>query len=125
MIGFEKCAIISYPEFGQEADRMRFTNFHGELHPVDVTDLWMNSGYDDEGMSVSCDRCDGEMRWSPTKRLWYCPECGQEMDRAEWFNYIGAEPPGADCESSCCENYPFCKKHCTRYTIDPNDPMLD
>ncbi|MCI7026467.1 MAG: transposase [Clostridiales bacterium] len=104
---------------------MRFTNFHGELHPVDVTDLWMNSGYDEEGMSVSCDRCDGEMRWSPTKRLWYCPECGQEMDRAEWFNYIGAEPPGADCESSCCENYPFCKKHCTRYTIDPNDPMLD
>lgn len=47
------------------------------------------------------------------------------MDRAEWFNYIGAEPPGADCESSCCENHPFCKKHCTRYTIDSNDTMLD
>lgn len=74
MIRFEKCAIISHPEFGQEAYRMRFTNLHGELHPVDVTDLWMNSGYDDEGMSVSCDRCDGEMRWSQTKGLWYYPE---------------------------------------------------
>ena len=64
MIRFEKCTIISHLEFGQEANRMRFTNFHSELHHVDVTDLWMNSGYDDEGMSVICDRCDGEMRWS-------------------------------------------------------------
>lgn len=55
---------------------MRFTNFHGELHHVDVTDLLMNIGYDEEGMSISCDCCDGEMRWSPTKRLWYCSECG-------------------------------------------------
>lgn len=53
---------------------MRFSNFHGELHPVDVTDLWMNSGYDEEGMSVNCDRCDGEMRWSQMKSLWYYPE---------------------------------------------------
>lgn len=42
-----------------------------------------------------------------------------------YFNYIGAEPPSSECITNCCENYPFCKKCCERFEIDPDDPMLE
>ena len=89
-------------------------------------DEWENSAYDEDGNAVSCDgySCDGELKWDPTRALWVCPECGKEFDRYDFFSYIGAQPPGSFC-TSCSENYPFCKKTCSRYDIDPNDPMLD
>ena len=95
-----------------------------EIYRVDVTDQWINSAYDENGNGVVCDRCGTGMRWKPEEMIWYCPDCGQEMDRPTYFNYIGAEPPTSECITNCCENYPFCKKYCERFEIDPDDPML-
>ena len=95
-----------------------------KIYRLDMKDEWANSAYDENGESVLCDICSSEMKWNPKDRLWYCPECGRQMSRAVYFDYIGADPPGADCLTNCRENYPFCKKHCERYPIDPNDPML-
>jgi hypothetical protein len=47
------------------------------------------------------------------------------MDRDRYFQYIMAGPPGPECLFECNENYPFCKKHCELFKIDPDDPMLD
>lgn len=85
------------------------------FQPVDASDLWANSGYDEDGNSAYCDRCGTGLRWSPTEQQWYCPDCGQTLRRDEWFNYIGADPPSAICIWGCSENYPFCRKPCTRY----------
>ena len=81
-----------------------------KIYRLDMKDEWANSAYDENGESVLCDICSSEMKWNPKERLWYCPECGQRMSRAVYFDYIGADPPGADCLTNCCENYPFCKK---------------
>lgn len=97
---------------------------YSEIYKIDMTEEWINAAYDENGDTVFCDICGGEMRWHPAKRQWYCRECGQEMSRPVYLNYIGAEPPGADCLTNCRENYPFCKKSCERYLIDPADPML-
>lgn len=97
---------------------------YDEIYELDVRDEWMNAAYDEEGDIAVCDICGAEMRWDQGNDEWYCPECGQIMNRAIYFNHIGAEPPGADCLTNCCENYPFCKKICDRYSIDPDDPML-
>lgn len=97
---------------------------YGKIYRVDMKDEWANSAYDENGESVLCDICSSEIKWNPKERLWYCPECGQQMSRAVYFDYIGADPPGADCLTNCCENYPFCKKYCALYLIDPTDPML-
>ena len=95
-----------------------------ELYEIDARDEWMNAAYDEEGGVAVCDICGQELRWNPTRHMWTCPGCGQEMNRAVYFNHIGAEPPGRDCLTSCYENYPFCKKSCVRYSISSDDPML-
>lgn len=98
---------------------------YSEIYKVDARDDWLNGAYDEEGNVAVCDICEGELAWNPKDRNWYCKGCGQEMDRAEYLNYIGANPPGPRCLSGCEENYPFCKKHCEHYVIDPSDPMMD
>lgn len=88
-------------------------------------DEWVNGAWDEKGEQALCDRCGEEMKWNPVMAFWYCTGCGQAMDRKTYFNHIGAIPPGEDRLFSCEENYPFCKKICERYDIDPNDPMKD
>jgi len=92
----------------------------------DMYNEWQNSAYDEDGNVVDCDgySCSGELKWDPAKAIWFCPECWKEFDRNDYFFYIGAQPPGSYC-MSCSENYPFCKKTCIHYDIDPNDPMMD
>lgn len=96
------------------------------LHKLDTHDEWVNSAYDEDGYYICCDLCGEHLKWNPDAHEWYCPECGREFDdREDYFDYIGAEPPSDCCIHDCKENYPFCKRSCTRCTIDPNDPMLD
>lgn len=97
---------------------------YGKIYKLDMKDEWANTAYDEAGDAVLCDICGSEMKWSQAKNKWYCLDCGQEMSRAEYLDYIGAEPPGSECLTNCRENYPFCKKYCDRYLIDPRDPML-
>lgn len=61
--------------------------------------------YDEEGNEVNCDYCYTEMKWKDGQYI--CPGCGQVMSRKVFFNYIGANPPGPECEQ--CDNiYPGC-----------------
>lgn len=90
----------------------------------DMLDEWENAAYDEEGNEAVCDICTEPLRWGPVMGRWTCPGCGREMSRANYFNHIGAEPPGEDCLTACQENYPFCKKICERYSIPHDDPML-
>lgn len=61
--------------------------------------------YDEDGSEVLCDICGAEMIWQNDQ--YTCSGCGQTMERSEFFNYIGAEPPGPECEF--CDNlYPGC-----------------
>lgn len=99
-------------------------DFWEDLYRVDAADLWLNSGYDENGEAVPCDVCGDEMRFDEEEREWVCPGCGRVIRRAEWFSYIGANPPGRKCLSQCRENYPICKRWCTLYEIDPDDPMM-
>lgn len=97
---------------------------YNDLYKLDMTDEWVNAAYDENGDVAVCDICGAEMKWSLERHEWYCPDCGQTMNRALYFNHIGAEPPGMECLTNCCENYPFCKKTCERYIIDSDDPIL-
>ena len=104
---------------------MAWDDEYYRLYKVDADDEWRNSAYDENGDCVVCDICSEEMKWSGSGHEWFCPGCGQKKTRIQFFNHIGAEPPGSDCLTRCNENYPFCKKYCDRYPIDPDDPMLD
>lgn len=97
---------------------------YDEIYKLDMHTEWSCSAYDEEGETVCCDICGSELKWTEKDRLWRCPECGREFARKEYFEYIGAEPPGFECLASCKENYPFCKKLCELYSINPYDPML-
>lgn len=61
--------------------------------------------YDENGDAVFCDCCGNEIKWKDG--IYICPECGQTMSRSVFFNYIGAEPPGIECET-CSNLYPGC-----------------
>lgn len=97
---------------------------YGFVYRIDAKDEWINGAYDEEGNVAVCDICGGELAWNSSACHWYCRDCGQEMDRPTYFNHIGANPPGPICLTNCGENYPFCKKYCEQYDIDPEDPML-
>ena len=97
---------------------------YDEIYKLDMNEEWTESAYDENGDSVFCDICGGEMKWRRKENLWRCVDCEREMCRVVYFDYIGAVPPGSDCLTNCRENYPFCKKCCDRYSIDPRDPML-
>lgn len=87
-------------------------------------DDWINTGYDETGDDVSCDICEGTMMWDPDLRLWTCSDCGRQMNRAYYFNYIGAEPPNVKCLTNCHENYPLCKQYCPMLNKDIRDAGL-
>lgn len=97
---------------------------YSEIYKLDMREEWMNTAYDENGEAVFCDICGGELKWNGESGIWCCRDCGQEMTRSVYFDFIGAEPPGAECLTNCRENYPFCKKTCDRYLIAPTDPML-
>lgn len=99
-------------------------NEYQEVYEFDAKDAWLNGAYDENGNGVPCDMCGGEMKWNPVMQNYVCENDDQAMSRIEYFNYIGANPPGPDCLTNCSENYPVCKQFCTRYKIDPSDPML-
>lgn len=96
---------------------------YAEFYILDSWDEWANAGYDENGEAAVCDICGGEIQWNGEENLWQCLECGQIFDRVVWFNHIGADPPSSECITNCRENYPFCKKHCSRFPIRPDDPM--
>lgn len=81
---------------GSKSDAELFEPTFGEVYD-DV--------YDEEGNFVYCDYCNSELKWKDG--IYVCPNCGQTMTRSEFFNYIGAEPPGPECIT--CDNlYPGC-----------------
>lgn len=96
-----------------------------DIYRIDALDEWINGAYDENGNTAICDRCGGDLKWNPVMSHWYCTECEQTMNRDIYFNHIGASPPGRRCISGCEENYPFCKKYCEHFDIDPDDPMMD
>lgn len=61
--------------------------------------------YDEEGAGVYCDWCHSEIIWKDGQYV--CSGCGQVMERKDFFNYIGAEPPGPKCVT-CSDLYPGC-----------------
>ena len=74
--------------------------------------------FDEDGMGVTCDWCSSDIVWCDGQYI--CRGCGKVFERSEYFNYIGAEPPEAQC-ILCDNNYPVCKRWCTIVTVDPSD----
>ena len=82
---------------------------------IGETDLESGDNYDgvpgysdvftEDGDEVFCDWCGIEIKWKDGQYV--CPNCGQEMTREIFFNYIGANPPGKEC-ITCDELYPGC-----------------
>ena len=91
---------------------------------INAEDDWMNGAYTEDGDESLCDVCGEELRWNPESRQYECRNCGRVIERILYFAHIGANQPGSLCVYGCQENYPFCKKYCLNYEIDPNDPML-
>ena len=79
---------------------------------------WLDGCYDEDGNGVTCDYCFGDVVWNDGQYI--CKECGKVFERAEYFNYIGAEPPDAQC-IFCENNYPICKRWCTLIEVSPDD----
>lgn len=99
-------------------------NRHSYIYRLDMNKEWRNAAYDENGETVICDICGSDLKWNRHSHEWCCHDCGQRFIRPLYFDYIGAQPPGVDCLTKCRENYPFCKKTCEKYLIDPSDPML-
>lgn len=74
--------------------------------------------YDEDGMGVTCERCDSDIIWYEGNYI--CRGCGEEYSRPVFFNYIGAEPPDPKC-ITCKNNYPVCKSWCEQVEINPSD----
>lgn len=63
--------------------------------------------YDEQGCSIPCDgyNCNAKVKFHNGQ--YECPKCGKIFDRADFFAYIGANPPGPKCVT--CDNlYPGC-----------------
>ena len=80
-----------------------------ELYQIDTTDAYYNGAFDEDGDEAICSCCGGELRFRDD--YWECLDCGATMDRLEYLNYIGAEPPFEEC-LTCGDNYPLCRKWC-------------
>lgn len=63
--------------------------------------------YDEDGSEayVICNYCRTNIRFKDGQYI--CPNCNTVIDRATYFNYIGANPPSEKC-LSCDSNYPHC-----------------
>lgn len=68
---------------------------------------------DEEDEGVYCEHCHYDMHWNAFGDAVVCDECGWEMSREEFFNYIGAEAKPR-CYS-CDEHYPQCKETCGEF----------
>jgi hypothetical protein len=88
------------------------TDEYIKLYRIDAADEYFNGAFDEDGNAVECRRCGAEPLWRNGRLT--CKNCGEVMSRSEFFEYIGAEPPGADC-STCTEVYPQCKETCDKY----------
>lgn len=76
-----------------------------EEHNFEPLDNDYEDVYDEDGEIVVCDMCPGEIKW--IDKTYMCPDCERKMSRAEFFDYIGANPPGKECWT--CDNlYPGC-----------------
>ena len=84
----------------------------GKIFKVDAYDDWANGAYDEDGSEAVCNICGEPLQWNPVMCNYCCEGCGREMSRAEFFNYIGAEPPSVKCLTNCEENYPLCRDGC-------------
>lgn len=85
------------PEDGEELDGFG-------LEPTDVS---YSDVYDENGNVVLCDLCGSEVKWREEDCVYVCQGCGQTFTKAEFFNFIGAEPPGRECYTCDCL-YPGC-----------------
>lgn len=84
-----------------------------QVYRIDAADDFFNGAFDEDGDCVECDICqEGRLRFRNGN--WVCQDCGNVINRPEYFNYIGAEPPGEDC-ITCNNNYPLCKRWCNKY----------
>jgi len=61
--------------------------------------------FDEDGNEVNCDECSSLVKWRDGKYV--CPDCGRVFERNEFFDYIGANPPGVHCYT-CDSLYPGC-----------------
>lgn len=63
--------------------------------------------YDEDGDEalVRCSQCMTPVKWLDNNYI--CPNCGTIMERREFFNAIGANPPGPECYK-CKSLYPGC-----------------
>ena len=50
---------------------------------------------------------DEDGKWREEDGAYVCSGCGQVFTRADFFNFIGAEPPGKECYTCDCL-YPGC-----------------
>ena len=97
---------------------------YNDIYRVSASEEWVNGAYDEYGNQIHCDACHDDLHWDPETRNWYCRSCGSIKTRAQWFDYIEADPPGHKCLSMCQENYPMCKNWCMIYEIPDDDPIL-
>ena len=96
------------------------TDEYWEVYKAVAADDLENGAYDETGEQVYCDCCGEEFRWDSEMRKWRCVSCGNVKSRAEYFCYLGANPPGPVCLNQCMENYPRCKVGCPIYDCDPD-----
>ena len=84
----------------------------GDIPPYVVDEYGFNlpgyeEVYDESGSYVPCDgyNCNAKVKFHNGQ--YECPKCGKIFDRADFFNYIGANPPGLECVT-CDNQYPGC-----------------
>ena len=84
----------------------------GDIPPYVVDEYGFNlpgyeEVYDESGSYVPCDgyNCNAKVKFHNGQ--YKCPKCGKIFDRADFFNYIGANPPGPECVT-CDNQYPGC-----------------
>lgn len=70
-----------------------------------IEDEIYDDAYDEEGDFAYC-YCGENIKY--LKGLYLCPNCGKIYSREEFFNHIGAEPPGRECIDICEDLYPGC-----------------
>lgn len=72
-----------------------------------------SGAYHENGCRVSCPKCAyNAILWSCDDKLWFCPQCGYELDRKQFFQLIDAES-NPKC-LACDQNYPYCSMDCKK-----------
>ena len=70
-----------------------------------------SGAYHEDGCRVRCPKCAYyAIMWSNNDKLWFCPQCGYEVERIQFFRLIDAES-NFKC-LSCDQNYPYCSMNC-------------